>query len=142
MNWILCRSCFQQGRSPKLLSGFQSFHAKLWKEYQSKQCLGCLAAEKIYVAGYSWWSYCLWGIIAWKHQSEAGRCSWNTDCWTTCNTNGVLISFAVGEHQMRPSGTCYHLNYHCTSHGRLVWNLLSWNIANFEKFKQKRMHKY
>ena len=24
-----------------------------------------------------------------------------------------LFSFVVGEHEMRPSGTCYHLNYHC-----------------------------
>ena len=26
-----------------------------------------------------------------------------------------LFSFLVGEHEMRPSGTCYHLNYHCRS---------------------------
>ena len=24
-----------------------------------------------------------------------------------------LFSFVVGEHEMQPSGTCYHLNYHC-----------------------------
>ena len=24
-----------------------------------------------------------------------------------------LFSFVVREHEMRPSGTCYHLNYHC-----------------------------
>ena len=24
-----------------------------------------------------------------------------------------LFSFVVGEREMRPSGTCYHLNYHC-----------------------------
>ena len=24
-----------------------------------------------------------------------------------------LFSFAVGEYEMRPSGTCYHLNCHC-----------------------------
>ena len=26
-----------------------------------------------------------------------------------------LFSFLVGEHEMRPSCTCYHLNYHCRS---------------------------
>ena len=29
-----------------------------------------------------------------------------------------LFSFVVREHEMRPSGTCYHLNYHCR------WNIL------------------
>ena len=24
-----------------------------------------------------------------------------------------LLSFVAGEHEMRPSGTCYHFNYHC-----------------------------
>ena len=31
----------------------------------------------------------------------------------TCNTDDMHIFFVVGEHEMRPSGTCYHLNYHC-----------------------------
>ena len=46
-------------------------------------------------------------------QSDAGSCSWNTDCWTTWNTNGMLILFVVGEHEMWVSVTCYHLNCQC-----------------------------
>ena len=44
-----------------------------------------------------------------------------------------LVSFVVREHEMRPSGTCYHLNYHCR---------VDENSANFEKFKQKTRHKH
>ena len=34
------------------------------KNVKSKQCLGCLAVEKIYVAGYSSWSYYPCSVIA------------------------------------------------------------------------------
>ena len=43
-----------------------------------------------------------------------------------------LFSFVVGEHGMRPTGTCYHLNCHCR---RKL-------LLNFEKFKQKTRHIY
>ena len=58
------------------------------------------------------------------YQSEAGRCSWNTDCWTTCNTNGMLIFFCS---QRAWNATIRYLlpsNYHCRWKILLIlWNL-------------------
>ena len=44
---------------------------------------------------------------------RAGRCSWNTTAEPLVILTACLFSFVVGEHEMRPSCTCYHLNYHC-----------------------------
>ena len=40
-----------------------------------------------------------------------------------------LFSFVVGEHEMRPSGTCYHLNYHCRLKILLILRKLNKNNA-------------
>ena len=43
-----------------------------------------------------------------------------------------LFSFVVGEHEKRPSDTCYHLNYHCRRKILLI-------LRNLNK---KTRHKY
>ena len=43
-----------------------------------------------------------------------------------------LFSFAAGEHEIQPSGTCYHLNCHCR------WKIL----LILRNLNQKTSHKY
>ena len=102
---------------PKRTSHFSTIWLKQ-NDNKSKQCLGCLAVEKIYVAGYSWWSYYPWGFIAWGH--DKAYISQRQDAAAGTQTTEPLViltaslfSFVVGEHEMRSPCTCYHLNYHC-----------------------------
>ena len=70
------------------------------------------------MAGYSCWSYYPWGIIAYgndnaylsqKQDDAAGtQTAEQLIILTSC-----LFSFVVGEHEMLPSGSCYHLNCQC-----------------------------
>ena len=112
-----------------LVAWWESF---MRRNKKSKQCLGWLAVEKICVAGYSWWSYCPWGIIAWGH--DKAYISQRQDAAAGTQTaeplvilTACLFSFVVGEHEIRPSCTCYHLNYHCR------WKILLINLINLNK---------
>ena len=49
------------------------------------------------------------GVSLHKKMTEAGT----QDAELVVIITACLFSFVAGEHEMQPSGTCYHLNCHC-----------------------------
>ena len=109
--FFLCQTFFQNGISNWVLN-----FCLVYQRINIKAMLGMLGGGEnlcdwlfmmeILPLGY----HCMrtWQSL---YLSEAGCCSWNTEplvILTAC-----LFSFVVGEHEMRPSCTWYHLNYHC-----------------------------